>query len=163
IPPLNITDFVEFFRKSFQRSRRRRTERKHPDPVDLPRVLCLSAMWRREQAQDERDDGPNNAVPHGRLLASVSCRSSSAPVNAANARGEPRPEATAQRSNCLGYQGAWYVFLPWTAWACQGVRGFSIAWSMVKNLCLQAVKATFFPLPAARSRSSKALLRGLSR
>src|SRR4029453_12127912 len=80
IPPLNITEFVESFRKSFQRPRRRRTERKNPDLVDLPRLLCLRAMWRREQAQDERDDGPNSAVPHGRLLTSVSCRSSSAPV-----------------------------------------------------------------------------------
>jgi hypothetical protein len=80
ISPLNITEFVESFRKSFQRPRRKRTERKHPDPVDLPRLLCLSAIWRREQAQDERDDGPNSAVPHGRLLASVSCRSSSAPA-----------------------------------------------------------------------------------
>ena len=34
---------------------------------------------------------------------------------------------------------------------------------MVKNLCLQAVRATFLTFPAACSRSSQALIRGLQR
>jgi hypothetical protein len=38
-----------------------------------------------------------------------------------------------------------------------------MALRMVKNLCLHAVKATFLTFPAARSRSYKALIRGLSR
>src|SRR5205809_960190 len=38
-----------------------------------------------------------------------------------------------------------------------------MALRMVKNLCIHAVRATFLTFPAARSRSSKALLCGLER
>src|SRR5262249_4749285 len=46
------------------------------DVRHLSRRLRVSGMWRCEQAQDERDDAPDGAIPHDRLLKSASCRPS---------------------------------------------------------------------------------------
>src|SRR5262249_20781632 len=71
-----------------------------------------------------------------------------------NAAPQPRPEAAAtqERSNCLGCQGCLVYFSFWTSWACQDGRCFSMALSIVPNLCLHAVRATFLRFPAASSR-----------
>src|SRR5439155_8888986 len=57
--------------------------RQEADPVDLARRLRRSGERRYEQTQEECDDGPDGAVPHGRPLASASCRPASFPMNEA--------------------------------------------------------------------------------
>ena len=59
------------------------SRRQVADAVDLARRLRRGGKRHREQTQEECDDGPDGAVPHGRLLASASCRPSSFPMNAA--------------------------------------------------------------------------------
>ncbi len=51
-------------------------------------------------------------------------------------------------SNCLARQA-----LTAAAGCRQGVRCWSIALRMIKSLCMQAVNATFFGLPALRRRA----------
>src|SRR5262249_57636348 len=51
-----------------------RTPGENPNTRDFPLLLGFGGERHREQAQDERDDAPNGAVPHGRLLQSTSCR-----------------------------------------------------------------------------------------
>lgn len=48
-----------------------------------------------------------------------------------------------------------YVFyraIMFSSWSCQGVWCFTIALRRVKSLRIQAIKATFASLPAARRR-----------
>jgi hypothetical protein len=56
---------------------RKRTFPEHSDPRNLRGLLRMGGERPHEQAQDERHDAPNGAVPHGRLLKSASCYSSS--------------------------------------------------------------------------------------
>src|SRR5712691_12372183 len=44
------------------------------DPVHFRQRLRVDGERRYEQAQDECHDEPDGTVPHGRLLASASCR-----------------------------------------------------------------------------------------
>jgi hypothetical protein len=44
------------------------------DTRHCPWRLCLDGKWRYKDAKGERDDAPESAAPHGRLLTSVSCR-----------------------------------------------------------------------------------------
>src|SRR3989304_8980026 len=53
--------------------------------------------------------------------------------------------------------------LAWGATFCQGVPCLTIALSMVRNLCMQAVSATFLAFPAARRRREEAAISGLHR
>ena len=47
----------------------------HPGPGHFGHWLRLGGERCREEAKDERDDVPEDATPHGRLLTSASCRS----------------------------------------------------------------------------------------
>ena len=57
-------------------------------------------------------------------------------------------------SNCLDCQGSLVCFYAiGTSRGCQRFRSRTMAFMMVNSLCMQAVRATFLALPAARRRS----------
>ena len=72
---LDVAQLPQALRECLKAPRvgRRRTRHQQPDLGDLPRRLCHSEKRRYEHAEDERDETPDSAVPHSRLLASVSC------------------------------------------------------------------------------------------
>jgi hypothetical protein len=74
-------------------------------------------------------------------------------VNHINTTRQPRPEAGAQRSNCLDCQEALGCEALDPSRGCHGGISLTMACMSVNRVGIQAMQATFLRVPAARRRA----------
>src|SRR5262249_11154337 len=106
VPPFAVSALPQPIQERIPPAGGWRIRRQEADPVDLARRLRRGGKRHREQTQGGCDDEPDGAVPHGRLLASVSCRPTSCLMNEAE---RPASPAAGSRSDVGAKAGSGQV------------------------------------------------------
>ena len=107
-----------------------------------------SSPGRRTQPEDTEKVSERQPLRRRPVVPPVGTRSLTPGL-----RRRRKPKRRRSVATVLIVKGTFSIFQCWTSCGCQGIRCFSMALSMVSNLCMHAVRATFLTCPAVRSRS----------